>query len=130
MVIEAADRFGLSQLHQLRGRVGRGSRQAWCVLMTAPEITAEAETRLDVVCRTTDGFEIAEADLELRGPGELTGTRQWGPAAFRFADLIRHIKLLDAARRAARSLENDGVLEEIRSVLGCYHPMSDDVPTG
>jgi ATP-dependent DNA helicase RecG len=130
MVIESADRFGLSQLHQLRGRVGRGPRQAWCVLMTGPEISDDAGTRLDVVCRTTDGFEIAEADLELRGPGELTGTRQWGPAAFRFADLIRHAALLDAARRTAGDLEKDGLLEKIRTVLGCYHPMSDDVPTG
>jgi ATP-dependent DNA helicase RecG len=130
MVIEAAGRFGLSQLHQLRGRVGRGHRRAWCVLMTDQEVSDDARRRLDVVSGTSDGFEIAEADLEMRGPGELTGTRQWGPAAFRFANLIRHADLLAAARNAAATLESEGRLEDVREGLGRYHPLSVEVPIG
>ena len=98
--------------------------------MTDREISDDARRRLDVVCRTNDGFEIAEADLELRGPGELTGTRQWGPAAFRFANLIRHADLLEAARNAAATLESEGKLEAVREGLGRYHPLSVDVPSG
>jgi ATP-dependent DNA helicase RecG len=97
--------------------------------MTELEISGDARRRLDVVCRTNDGFEIAEADLEIRGPGELTGTRQWGPAAFRFADLVRHVDLLDLARSTAESLENEGVLETIRGDLARYHPVKADTPS-
>ena len=89
MLIERAERFGLSQLHQLRGRVGRGALAAHCLLLTGPHPSPEAGARLAVLARTTDGFEVAEADLELRGPGHLAGTRQAGLAGLRLADLVR-----------------------------------------
>jgi ATP-dependent DNA helicase RecG len=95
IIIESAQRFGLSQLHQLRGRVGRGERQAWCILMADEGLGEDARRRLEVVCGSNDGFEIAEADLEFRGPGELTGVRQWGPAGFRFANLFRDRERID-----------------------------------
>jgi len=123
MVIESAQRFGLSQLHQLRGRVGRGERPAWCVLLTDEHLSDEAERRLDVMCRSNDGFEIAEADLELRGPGELTGTRQWGPAGFRFANLVRDRDLIIRTRELASRLAASGELDEVREALTGYHPL-------
>jgi len=98
MVVENAERFGLAQLHQLRGRVGRGEEESWCLLLSG---AAEASARLSAMARTNDGFEIAEADLELRGPGELFGTRQSGVPRLRFADLRRHLALLAEAQRAA-----------------------------
>jgi len=125
MVVESAERFGLSQLHQLRGRVGRGPRQAWCILLTDERPGAPARDRLDVICRSQDGFEIAEADLELRGPGELTGTRQWGPAGFRFANLVRDRLLIEETKSLAAALENDGRLDEVRTALAAYHPIDD-----
>jgi ATP-dependent DNA helicase RecG len=130
MVIHGSDRFGLSQLHQLRGRVGRGSRPSWCVLLVDGEPTETAGTRLDVMCRTNDGFEIAEADLELRGPGELTGFRQWGPAGFRFADLLEHQDLVSTARELADKLAAEGKLDQVKERLRRYHPMADQLPTG
>jgi ATP-dependent DNA helicase RecG len=121
MVIESAQRFGLSQLHQLRGRVGRGERQAWCILMADDGLGEDARRRLEVVCESNDGFEIAEADLELRGPGELTGIRQWGPAGFRFANLFRDRDLINRTRDLAAESELSGELECLFEALGAYH---------
>ena len=104
MVVEHAERFGLSQLHQLRGRIGRGAAKSFCVLMTGSKISEEGERRLDAMVRTNDGFEIAELDLELRGPGEFFGTRQAGMPDFRVANLIRDRQLLEAAKREAAAV--------------------------
>ena len=102
MVIEHAERFGLSQLHQLRGRIGRGSAKSYCVLMTGGKVSIEAQQRLDAMVRTQNGFEIAELDLQQRGPGEFFGTRQAGMPNFRVANLLRDRDLLEAARKEAR----------------------------
>jgi ATP-dependent DNA helicase RecG len=104
MVIEHAERFGLSQLHQLRGRIGRGAAKSFCVLMTGGKISEEGERRLDAMVRTNDGFEIAELDLELRGPGEFFGTRQAGMPSFLIANLIRDRQILEAAKREAAAV--------------------------
>jgi ATP-dependent DNA helicase RecG len=104
MVIEHAERFGLSQLHQLRGRIGRGSHKSYCVLMTGGKITPQGQQRLDAMARTQDGFAIAELDLELRGPGEFFGTKQAGAPSFRVANLIRDRKLLERARTEAQRI--------------------------
>ncbi len=104
MVVEHAERFGLAQLHQLRGRIGRGAARSYCILMTGAKVSAEGERRLDTMVRTTDGFEIAEVDLALRGPGELAGTRQAGMPEFRVASLIRDRELLELAKRDAAAL--------------------------
>ena len=104
MVIEHAERFGLSQLHQLRGRIGRGAAKSYCILMTGGKISPEGEERLKTMVRTQDGFEIAERDLELRGPGEFFGTRQAGMPGFRVANLLRDRKLLDLARAEANRI--------------------------
>jgi len=100
MVIEDANRFGLSQLHQLRGRVGRGSAQSYCILISDAR-NADARERMDVMVETTDGFRIAEADLRIRGPGEMAGTAQSGNRDFKIADLVQDGKLLETARQAA-----------------------------
>jgi ATP-dependent DNA helicase RecG len=108
MVIESAERFGLSQLHQLRGRVGRGAEQSYCILMTSYKLSADARMRINTMCRTNDGFEIAEADLRLRGPGELEGTQQSGVLDLRIADIAKDQELLQQARDAAQQiLSND-----------------------
>jgi len=107
MVIENAERLGLSQLHQLRGRVGRGDRQSVCVLMYQGPLGSTAKERLATLRQTTDGFAIAQKDLELRGPGELLGTRQSGAPQFRIADLARDRALLPAVQRAATGLLRD-----------------------
>jgi ATP-dependent DNA helicase RecG len=104
MIIENAERLGLAQLHQLRGRVGRGERESSCLLLYHPPLTAAARHRLAVVRSTDDGFRIAEADLEQRGPGEVLGTRQTGMIQFRIADLARDSDLLTAVRRTADRL--------------------------
>ncbi len=104
MVVEHAERFGLAQLHQLRGRIGRGAAKSYCVLMTGGKVSEEGERRLDAMVRTNDGFEIAELDLELRGPGEFFGTRQAGMPRFRVANLIRDRELLEAAKGGARAV--------------------------
>jgi ATP-dependent DNA helicase RecG len=104
MVIEHAERFGLAQLHQLRGRIGRGAAKSYCVLMTSGKVSEEGERRLDAMVKMNDGFRIAELDLELRGPGEFLGTRQAGLPSFRVAKLIRDGPLLDAARSEAASV--------------------------
>jgi ATP-dependent DNA helicase RecG len=101
MVVEHAERFGLSQMHQLRGRIGRGSAKSYCVLMTGGKVSPEAEQRLDAMVRTNDGFEISELDLQLRGPGEFFGTKQAGMPDFRVANLIRDRELLELAKREA-----------------------------
>ncbi len=104
MVVEHAERFGLAQLHQLRGRIGRGAAKSYCVLMTGGKVSEEGERRLDAMVRTNDGFQIAELDLELRGPGEFFGTRQAGMPNFRVASLIRDRQLLEAAKREAAAV--------------------------
>lgn len=101
MVIESAERFGLSQLHQLRGRVGRGAEQSYCILMTGHKLGKEARTRMKTMEETNDGFRISEVDLALRGPGEMTGTRQSGVVQFKVADLVKDGAVLAAARAAA-----------------------------
>ena len=101
MVIEHAERFGMAQMHQLRGRVGRGSAKSYCILMTGPRVSPEAEQRLDAMVRTQNGFELAELDLQQRGPGEFFGTRQAGLPDFRVANLVRDRRLLELARNEA-----------------------------
>lgn len=101
MVIESAERFGLSQLHQLRGRVGRGADQSYCVLMTGNKLSADTKLRMETMVRTTDGFEIAEVDLRLRGPGDLAGTAQSGVLQLRIADMVKDQQMMVAARNIA-----------------------------
>ncbi len=123
MLIEHAERFGLSQLHQLRGRVGRGAAESYCILLAQFAKTKEARERLKVMEETTDGFKIAEKDLEIRGPGEVMGTRQAGVPAFRIANIVRDQKVLEVARREANYLltehrdtrETDQLIQHVRS---------------
>ncbi|MBW6490409.1 MAG: ATP-dependent DNA helicase RecG [Lentimicrobium sp.] len=113
MVIENAERFGLSQLHQLRGRVGRGADQSHCILMSSYKLTSDGRKRLETMVRTTDGFEIAEVDLHLRGPGDLQGTQQSGLVGLKLASLVKDEKLLKIAREFAyRTLDEDPHLEK------------------
>lgn len=113
MVIEHAERFGLTQLHQLRGRVGRGSQQSYCILIAYGQLNDEARKRLDTMAATTDGFEIAQVDLELRGPGEFFGVRQHGFPQFRMADVVRDVQLLRLCRdEAFRLVEQDPQLRD------------------
>ena len=104
MIIENAERFGLSQLHQLRGRVGRGAEQSFCILITGPKLGNDSKQRISVMCKTNDGFVIAEEDLRLRGPGDLEGTQQSGVVNLHIADLVNDIKILEVARTTAQSL--------------------------
>jgi ATP-dependent DNA helicase RecG len=106
MVIENAERFGLAQLHQLRGRVGRGGAQSYCVLVTDSE-SEDARARAATLTETDDGFKIAEMDLSMRGPGEMFGVRQHGVPTLRIADLSRHIRIAERAKAAARGLLTD-----------------------
>src|SRR5690242_8161461 len=106
MVIEHSERFGLSQLHQLRGRVGRGAQQSFCVLLASDKRTEVAHERLGIMEETNDGFKIAEKDLEIRGPGEVMGTRQAGLPEFRVANLVRDLEILQAARQEAEVYVN------------------------
>jgi ATP-dependent DNA helicase RecG len=126
MVIEHADRFGLAQLHQLRGRIGRGAAKSYCVLMHGGKVSEEGERRLNAMVQSNDGFQIAELDLELRGPGEFFGTKQAGIPSFRVANIIRDRQLLEAAKREAAFVisgpnaeiskdEIDRALREMRS---------------
>ncbi|MFT3751930.1 MAG: ATP-dependent DNA helicase RecG [Paludibacter sp.] len=114
MVIESAQRFGLSQLHQLRGRVGRGAEQSFCILLTGYKLASDTRKRMEIMVRTNDGFEISEADLQLRGPGDLEGTQQSGlPFDLKIANLAQDGKMLEIARRAAMEiLEDDPKLEK------------------
>jgi ATP-dependent DNA helicase RecG len=125
MIVEGADRFGLSQLHQLRGRVGRGTRPSWCILVTGDEPSEAARRRLEVLVKSSDGFEIAEADLRHRGPGELTGLRQWGLSGLRFADLGRDADLIRHARDVARRLAAEGELDGVRRALLELYPIGE-----
>ena len=107
MVIESAERFGLAQLHQLRGRVGRGSDQSYCVLMTSYKLGADSKLRMETMVRSNDGFEISEVDLRLRGPGDLDGTQQSGVLDFKIADLVHDGQLLQLARSTAQAILNE-----------------------
>lgn len=108
MVIESAEKFGLSQLHQLRGRVGRGSEKSFCILLTSAKLNNEARERLKTMCATNDGFKIAEKDLELRGPGDIEGTRQSGALNFKLASIVQDRKWLEIAKEMAeRTLDTD-----------------------
>jgi len=123
MLIEHAERFGLSQLHQLRGRVGRGAAESYCILLAQFSKTREAQERLKIMEQTTDGFKIAEKDLEIRGPGEVMGTRQSGLPEFRIANIIRDQKILELAKREAtymleergKTRETDRLIQYVRS---------------
>ena len=127
MIIEHAERFGLSQLHQLRGRIGRGSRQSYCILMPDHAVNESGAVRLKTMERTTDGFEIAEVDLKLRGPGDFLGTKQSGLPDFRFGDIIQDQDLLELAKKQARELmEQDFLLSkqehlELKHFFESYH---------
>lgn len=113
MIIESAERFGLTQLHQLRGRVGRGADQSFCILMSGTKLSNEAKTRLDTMTRTNDGFEIAEVDLKLRGPGDLMGTQQSGILNLKIADIVKDNTLLKRAQfMAVQLLKTDPSLEK------------------
>ncbi|PKB00465.1 ATP-dependent DNA helicase RecG [Flavobacteriaceae bacterium MAR_2009_75] len=118
MIIESAERFGLSQLHQLRGRVGRGADQSFCVLMTGHKLSSEAKTRLQTMVQTNDGFEIAEVDLKLRGPGDLMGTQQSGVLNLKIADIVRDNDILKTARNyAIELLKEDAKLEKPENLV-------------
>ncbi len=107
MVIENAERFGLSQLHQLRGRVGRGGNQSYCILMSKYELTSDGRKRLNAMVSTNDGFEIANIDLQLRGPGDIQGTQQSGMLDFKIADLAKDEKLVSYTRNLAIQILDD-----------------------
>jgi ATP-dependent DNA helicase RecG len=104
MVIESAQRFGLSQLHQLRGRVGRGAEKSYCIFVADYKTSKEARQRLELMCSTEDGFVIAEEDLKLRGPGEIFGTRQHGIPELNVADLVRNADILEKVRGIAQDI--------------------------
>ena len=106
MVIESAERFGLSQLHQLRGRVGRGANQSYCILMSGNKISADGKTRLQTMIDTNDGFKLAEVDLKLRGPGDMMGTKQSGMLDLKIADIVKDNSILIYARQLAESTLN------------------------
>ena len=113
MIIESAERFGLSQLHQLRGRVGRGAEQSYCILMTSHKLSNDSKTRMDTMVRTNDGFEIAEVDLKLRGPGDLMGTQQSGVLNLQIADIVRDKDILQLARHhALKLLKEDASMQK------------------
>ncbi len=118
MVVEHAERFGLTQLHQLRGRVGRGGQQSYCILIDYPPLTAEARARLHAMVETTDGFKIAETDLSIRGPGEFFGTRQHGLPALRIANIIENADILDEARREAFTLFESDTWSKRNEITG------------
>ncbi len=122
MIVQEADRFGLAQLHQLRGRVGRGEAQSYCLLVSRPkeELTEAACERLEALVRTNDGFELAEVDLELRGAGQFLGTRQSGLSDLRFTRLRQDVELLEDARRFAQDLvASEGPLDdEVERMFG------------
>ncbi len=119
MMIESAERFGLSQLHQLRGRVGRGTDSSYCILMTGHKLTKESKQRIDLMCSTQDGFELAEADLRMRGPGDMEGTMQSGlPVDLKISNLAKDSQILEDARNVAeRILEEDPLLEQSKNLI-------------
>jgi ATP-dependent DNA helicase RecG len=117
MVVESAEKFGLSQLHQLRGRVGRGSEKSFCILLTSPRLGREAKERISTLCSTNDGFKIAEKDLEIRGPGDIEGTRQSGLLNFKLANIVQDREWLEHAREEAEKiLEKDPDLVSAENV--------------
>ncbi|MEP6682144.1 MAG: ATP-dependent DNA helicase RecG, partial [Parafilimonas sp.] len=116
MVIESSEKFGLSQLHQLRGRVGRGNDKSYCVLLSPYKLSNEAKERLKIMCATNDGFKIAEKDLDLRGPGEIEGTKQSGMLNFKLASIVNDKDLLDVAKFYAEAvLSDDEELSQIKN---------------
>jgi ATP-dependent DNA helicase RecG len=115
MVVEHAERFGLAQMHQLRGRVGRGAAKSYCILMTGQKVSPLGEERLNAMVRTQDGFELAELDLSQRGPGEFFGTRQAGLPDFRVANLVRDRQLLELAKLEAARFANPPSLDQAGS---------------
>lgn len=118
MIIESAERFGLSQLHQLRGRVGRGAEQSYCILMTSHKLSADSKTRMETMVSTNDGFEIAEVDLKLRGPGDLMGTQQSGVLNLQIADLVRDRDILILARNyALKILKDDAPMQKPENAI-------------
>ena len=118
MIIESAERFGLSQLHQLRGRVGRGAEQSYCILMTSHKLSSDSKTRMETMVQTNDGFEIAEVDLKLRGPGDLMGTQQSGVLNLQIADIVRDRDILALARNyALKVLKEDAPLQKPEHVI-------------
>jgi len=117
MIVEHAERFGLSQLHQLRGRIGRGARQSYCMLMADIKQSKEARSRLNTMRETSDGFRIAEADLKLRGPGDFLGTRQSGLPEFKYTDILNDQYLLEIAKNMA--------LELLKTDPGLKKPQND-----
>ncbi len=130
MVIENPERFGLAQLHQLRGRVGRGGRRSFCVLLVDEGLGEEARRRLEFFAQTSDGFALAEEDFRARGPGELTGLRQWGKSEFRAASLLVHQAELELARTLVRHLLAEGKGEELEAGLVVPSALGDEVPPG
>ena len=127
MVIESAERFGLSQLHQLRGRVGRGAEQSYCILMTSHKLSNDSKTRLETMVRSNDGFEIAEVDLKLRGPGDIMGTQQSGVLNLRIADIVKDKAILDQARYFAKTIlkiDPSLSLPENKFILQTYRQMA------
>jgi ATP-dependent DNA helicase RecG len=121
IVVESAQRFGLAQLHQLRGRVGRAQEESFCFLLVDKNRSDAAVRRLDAMTASNDGFAIAEVDLEIRGQGEVLGTQQWGRSDLRFADLLKHFDVLAAASQAAKSMAENGTLERTCGKLWAYH---------
>ena len=127
MVIESAERFGLSQLHQLRGRVGRGAEQSYCILMTGDKISEDSKKRMETMVRTNDGFEIAEVDLQLRGPGDLLGTQQSGLLDLKISNLSKDAQIVSMAREVAKQIltkdptielpENKGIRSRLSDLL-------------
>lgn len=118
MIIESAERFGLSQLHQLRGRVGRGAEQSYCILMTSFKLSADSKTRIETMVATNDGFEIAEVDLQLRGPGDLMGTQQSGVLNLQIADIVRDRDILALARNyALQILKEDAQMQKPKNLI-------------
>ena len=121
MIIESAERFGLSQLHQLRGRVGRGAEQSFCILMTGHKLSQDSKVRLETMTRTSDGFEIAEVDLRLRGPGDIMGTQQSGVLNLKIANIIKDKDILQSARfYAKRILNSDPSLSSAENKVILY----------
>ncbi len=131
MVIESAEKFGLSQLHQLRGRVGRGTEKSFCILLTSVKVSKEAKERIKIMCATNDGFKIAEKDLEIRGPGDIEGTRQSGALNFKIASIVNDKELLEMAKRMAETVvEEDPELEMAKNLQLKVHLQSQSRKNG
>ena len=122
MIIESAEKFGLSQLHQLRGRVGRGNDKSYCILLSPPKLNHEAKERLRIMCMTNDGFKIAEKDLELRGPGDIEGTKQSGMLNFKLASIVNDKELLSLAKHHAEIIleEDEGLIKSDNADLRAF----------